>query len=64
MVSNPLTHSVRIVRVAENFPAREELVALLEAAVIAWPAYRNRVRIEMGQIHHKTRVILGKRGLL
>ena len=56
--------NVRIVRVAEGFPAREELITLLEAAVIVWPAYRNRVRIEMGQIHHKTRVILGKRGLL
>ena len=56
--------NVRIVRVAKDFPARDELTALLKAAVIAWLAYRNRVQIEMGQIHHKTRVILGKRGLL
>ncbi|HEV2738713.1 MAG TPA: hypothetical protein VGU66_09055 [Candidatus Elarobacter sp.] len=56
--------NVRIVRIADGFVARDELIALLRAAVEAWPSYRRRVRTEIQQLHHKTKVILDKRGLM
>ncbi len=56
--------NVRIVRIADRFDARDELIALLEAAVDVWPSYGRRVRTEIQQLHHKTKVILQKRRLL
>ena len=56
--------NIRIVRLADTFAARDELLALLEVAVSAWPIYKNRVNTELGQLAHKTKIILGKRGLI
>lgn len=56
--------NVRVVRIADSFCAREELMALLEACVKAWPTYANRVHAAMEHLAPRTKEHLRRRGLI
>lgn len=54
---------VRVVTIAETFPAREELIDLLKACAEAWPTIGASVNAAMGQLTPKTKAHLRNRGL-
>lgn len=56
--------NVRVITVAADFPAREELLELLKAYVQAWPAIRDAVGDAMRRLPPKTQAHLKKRGLV
>ena len=55
---------VRVVTVADDFPARDELMDLLKACVEAWPAIGASVNAAMNALTPKTKAHLKKRGLI
>lgn len=56
--------NVRRLTIAENFPAREELIALLKAYLKAFPAVKNAVDDAMNKIEPRTKEHLRRRGLI
>lgn len=56
--------NTRIVRLAERFAAKEELLALLTSAATIWPELRDRVAFAVSRLSPRTRVHLQKRGML
>lgn len=53
----------RLLRLAETCPAREELQALIEAAIVAWPDLGERVEAEFNAPPAKTKEYFRRRGL-
>jgi len=53
----------RLLRIAETFPAREELQALIDAAIQVWPDIGDRVRLAFRGLPNKTKVYFERRGL-
>lgn len=54
---------VRVVTIAKDFPARKELMALIDAHVRVWPAMKNTVERQMLRLKPKTKEHLRRRGL-
>ncbi len=55
--------SVRVVTIADAFPARDELTALIEAYIEVWPGPRTDVNLAMQQLSSRTKAQLRRRGL-
>lgn len=56
--------NVRVVKLAENFHARQELDALLRACVEAWPMYADSVNKAMDHLQPRTKEHLQRRGIV
>lgn len=56
--------NVRRLTIAENFPARNELIALLEAYLKAFPAVKSAVDDAMNKLEPRTKEHLRRRGLV
>jgi hypothetical protein len=55
---------VKVVRIAQTFPARDELLGLLQLGVAAWPEFAERTEFALQQLRPRTRAQLRRRGLL
>jgi hypothetical protein len=53
----------RLLRIADDFPAREELIALIDAAIAAWPDLGQRVQAEFYALPAKTKEYFRRPGL-
>jgi hypothetical protein len=53
----------RLLRLADTCPAREELEALIAAAIVAWPDLGERVEAEFNALPAKTKEYFRRRGL-
>ncbi len=56
--------NVRVVTIADDFPARQELLDLLKACAKAWPQIGKSVEVQMRALHPRTKAHLQKRGLV
>ena len=54
----------RLLRIADAFPAKDELQALVDAVPVAWPDLGDRVKLAFDGIPEKTKVYFRRRGLL
>lgn len=55
---------VKVVRIAQAFPARDELLGLLQLGVAAWSEFAERTEFALQHLRPRTRAQLRRRGLL
>jgi hypothetical protein len=53
----------RLLRISDDFPAKDELQALIDAALVAWPDLAERIDAEFNAIPAKTKEYFRRRGL-
>ncbi len=59
-----LGFNVRVVTIADGFPARQELLELLQACTAAWPTVGNKFAEAVNRLNPRTREQLRRRGLV
>lgn len=54
----------RLLRIADDFPAREQLQALIDAVPAVWPDLGERMDLAFQSVPEKTKVYFRRRGLI